>query len=536
MRSRTIFSTAVLFLFACAILLSGCSFDRWVEFNGGDYIPVAAGVHQDSPAKLVKSMTVAREGSTLKLILKDGSIINESFTARSKQDWPSGCPANLGSTRMEVLDLNISELTIGSVVLSNPVLVRDCPGNPERVILREDGLMGGSGTACAGNDKCIHLKPGTPSEPMQNPRELTWDEKNLVIDIAVSSPEMEIFLEQGSAFRTEPKWIARLTEESGAVVSWQIDYQWQSDDKFNGVPEAAIWLPAVLIKFAEPEQRPILVAVDLDTERVVYTQGNKPLQPGIPSPAEDRLPNITGWITDVQPASSSLSGRVLVEMDESDGTSDKYWVGIKQDTLINDYRRGTQEILAFSDLETGLQVQVWFGSPVRESYPAQVDAAQIDTTLNEEFAIYLLDESILPHEMPVLSHVELPETPIVSIKDIISYSRMTHAIELTPEAYARIQNLEVPRVFVVTVARRPIYWGSFWIQTMSSSFDGVVILKPLSQDQQVIQLDLGYPSGMCFTGDDPRPNPVVMKSLERAGKLSAVIGQHLPIEEIEKVD
>ena len=537
MKTRIIFIFIVLTLALFTTILFGCSFDRWVEVADGDYIPIDAGMaHSEVGIEQIKSMTVDRNNNTIKIMLKNGSEVTESFIARPENKCPLGCPANLGSTRMEVLEIDTSDLTIGSIVFSNPVLVRNCPSEPELVLLREDGQIGGSGTACAGNNKCIHFKPGFPAGPMQSPRELTEEEKDLVINTALDSPEVMAFLEEGGSFKTEPKWIARLDEESGASVSWQIDYDWQADNRYKNVPEAAIWYPAVLIRFGEPAQQQMLVAIDLDTERVVQTH-KTPSQTGVPGPAEDRLPDITGWITDVQVSTGGdISGQILVELDESDGTSDKYWISIKKDVQINDYRKGTHDILAFTDLETGQQVQVWFDGPVRESYPAQADAAQIDLVLNEEFAIYFLDKSILPYEMPALSHVNLPESPTISITDIISYSMMTHEIELVPEAYERIQNMEVARVFVVAVARKPVYWGIFWSPAMSSSLDSVVILKPLSSDRQVIQIQLGYPSQIAFTGDDPRSSPVIMKSLERTGKLGTVIGQHVPIEEVEKAD
>ena len=60
---------------------------------------------------------------------------------------------------MEVLDLEINELTIGDVVIRNPILVRNCPDDPRRLILREYGQVGGAGTACSQDDTCIHFKP-----------------------------------------------------------------------------------------------------------------------------------------------------------------------------------------------------------------------------------------------------------------------------------------------------------------------------------------------------------------------------------------
>jgi len=373
-------------------------------------------------------------------------------------------------------------------------------------------------------------------EDNHGPRELTSNEEDLVVSIALGSTEMEDFIRQDSTFKTELMWLAEISEESGSVVAWQINYQWQLDDQFNSVPETATWFPAVLIKFSEPEQQEILIAVDLNTEKVVYTR-NRTFSSGVPSPAEDRLPDITGWITDIQTEGEGLPGQILVKAEEGDGTSNEYWVGIKQDTLINDYRRGTHDIMLFSGLETGQQVQVWFDGPIQESYPAQADARQIDLVLNEEFAIYFLEETIVPSEMLVLSQVQLPENPIISIADVISYSSMTHEIELTPEAYQRIKNMEVPRAFVVAVASQPVYWGTFWSSWFSRSIENCpVILKPLSEDRQVIQIDLGYPSWMDYGIDDPRSDLIIMNSLERTDKLSTVIGQSVPIKEVETAD
>ncbi len=141
---------------------------------------------------------------------------------------------------------------------------------------------------------------------------------------------------------------------------------------------------------------------------------------------------------------------------------------------------------------------------------------------DEGFSIYLLSPDIPVSKMPIISHLELAERPLFSISDIVSYTKETHEIELTAEAYERISKLEVPvngRVFVVCVHRLPMYWGAFWTQVSSVPFDGVTILKPLASGRHVIQVQLGYPSPNFFTGEDPRSNSDILRSLERAGKL-----------------
>ena len=52
------------------------------------------------------------------------------------------------------------------------------------------------------------------------------------------------------------------------------------------------------------------------------------------------------------------------------------------------------------------------------------------------------------------------------------------------------------------------------------SLDGAVIHKPLSSEINTIQIVLGYPSPGVYTGQDPRSDPPIMKSLQRSGKLS----------------
>jgi hypothetical protein len=139
------------------------------------------------------------------------------------------------------------------------------------------------------------------------------------------------------------------------------------------------------------------------------------------------------------------------------------------------------------------------------------------------FAIYLTKGDISPAQMPALSHVDIAETPVISMKDIVTYNAQTHEIKLTSNAFELISQLDVPvrgKSFVVCVDRGPIYWGAFWTPISSISFDGVAIWKPLtSEEPHFIRLELGYPSSSFYKGEDPRDNSEVMSSLEQAGKL-----------------
>jgi hypothetical protein len=144
------------------------------------------------------------------------------------------------------------------------------------------------------------------------------------------------------------------------------------------------------------------------------------------------------------------------------------------------------------------------------------------TSDGEGFAIYLTRQDIPPAQMEALSHVDIAERPIITTGDIITYDAQEHELRLTACAFERISQLDVPvtgKSFIVCVDKAPIYWGAFWVGWSSQSFDGVTIWKPLMlEETHAIRLELGYPSSF-YTGADPRSNPMVIESLEQAGRL-----------------
>jgi hypothetical protein len=147
----------------------------------------------------------------------------------------------------------------------------------------------------------------------------------------------------------------------------------------------------------------------------------------------------------------------------------------------------------------------------------------ISCNTQEGFAIYLTRDDIPMAQMEALSHVEIANTPVISEKDIITYYKDPHEIELTADAYERVQTIQpLPfgKSFVVCVDKAPLYWGAFWAPYSSLSFNGVTIMVPsLFEQENTIQIGLGYPSPSFYQGEDPRSNPEILESLEKAGKL-----------------
>jgi len=151
------------------------------------------------------------------------------------------------------------------------------------------------------------------------------------------------------------------------------------------------------------------------------------------------------------------------------------------------------------------------------------------------FSIYLTRDDIPPSRMEALSHVEIANSPLISEDDVIYYNVQTHELKLTPEAFGRVSELDVPtsgRSFLVCVDKSPVYWGAFWVSYSSQSFDGVTIWKPLGSElAEIVTIELGYPSSSFYGGEDPRDNETVLQSLDKAGKLITAIS----LDDIDKL-
>jgi hypothetical protein len=171
-RKKTTVAVAIMALALAAVPLAGCSMDRWAEVEPGEYTVVHDGAAATmTVAQEIQRLDIDRDGSLMVSTLVDGSEIDASFVPRDRTEWPAGCPTNIHSTRMEVLHIVQDPLIIGAISLSRPILVRDCPPDPVRIVLREDGAIGGSGTACPYPEPCIYFAPppATTAFPFPTP-------------------------------------------------------------------------------------------------------------------------------------------------------------------------------------------------------------------------------------------------------------------------------------------------------------------------------------------------------------------------------
>ncbi len=148
-------------------------------------------------------------------------------------------------------------------------------------------------------------------------------------------------------------------------------------------------------------------------------------------------------------------------------------------------------------------------------------------TLGGGFAVYLLQGRLSGADILAQDPSDLPrqEQPILTTRDITRYNLSQHEIELTDNAYRRIQQLFSTPVktdgipFVVTVGEIPIYTGAFWTPLSSLSYNGILIMQPMEPGGNLIQIELGYPGPDFFGGIDPRSDPRILDALQQSGKI-----------------
>jgi murein DD-endopeptidase MepM/ murein hydrolase activator NlpD len=164
-----------------------------------------------------------------------------------------------------------------------------------------------------------------------------------------------------------------------------------------------------------------------------------------------------------------------------------------------------------------------------QGYPVDPLAYLPGDPAQPAFAIYLVKGEIAPAELQQRApgELDLEDTPILTMDDILTYDWEVHELTLTGAAYDRVAGLEVStgsgRPFVVTVHGEPVYLGAFWTSASSASFDGIVIDVLAATAGRPLRIQLGYPGADFYTGEDLRDDARVFQALQKAGKIPAPI-------------
>ncbi len=156
-----------------------------------------------------------------------------------------------------------------------------------------------------------------------------------------------------------------------------------------------------------------------------------------------------------------------------------------------------------------------------ESQTSAEDCFGIYLTAADVSINWLTAEEVSIDRLGMLPYMELADEPLISSSDINSYSSETHEIELTTSAADRIRQINLSgKAFVVCFDQQPVYSGVFVSAYSSRTFDGVVIMWPLMNNNgRTIGIELGYPGREFFMGEDPRSDPKILQCLDQHNKL-----------------
>ncbi len=132
-------------------------------------------------------------------------------------------------------------------------------------------------------------------------------------------------------------------------------------------------------------------------------------------PSQEDGSDIVGIITEINSSGSeTVDGRVLVELEQPNNTSDKFWVTIEKNTSIYKFDGKQYTDVSFSSLTKGQTVEVWFDGPVAESYPAQVKAKQVVVRVVTDY------DSLVDGLRAIGATVEHETLPEVVVQDFFS--------------------------------------------------------------------------------------------------------------------
>jgi len=138
---------------------AGCSLAPHLRIDSGYYQVVKQAENDSLQAPMfIEALQVQRDKGVVVFILRKGKDLTVPFTTMGINQWPAGCPGNLFSQKMEVLDLHVGAKAAEVLPFDQPVLVRDCPQEPYRLVLRAEGEMGGASTACPHPEPCLFFK------------------------------------------------------------------------------------------------------------------------------------------------------------------------------------------------------------------------------------------------------------------------------------------------------------------------------------------------------------------------------------------
>lgn len=165
MQKRTLIWTGMIGVIM-VLISAGCSLDRYLPIDSGYYVVQQSREREvGHPPPWIQAVEIDRDRKEVILTLRKGDPVQVPYLPREQTDWPAGCPGNLFSQHMEVFDLQVNEEQASALVLEDPILVRNCPGTPYQLVLREEGELGGPFTACPYPEDCLYFYPSHEAEP-----------------------------------------------------------------------------------------------------------------------------------------------------------------------------------------------------------------------------------------------------------------------------------------------------------------------------------------------------------------------------------
>lgn len=115
------------------ILLSlfACSHVNTAEMPQGEFTLYDVDVVDHSVEDFAgMALSVDTEGLRMSLTLPDGSVQEADLVELPENEWPTDCYTMNSHAAVQSFDVDLDSITIGAVVLEDPILSSKCGGRP----------------------------------------------------------------------------------------------------------------------------------------------------------------------------------------------------------------------------------------------------------------------------------------------------------------------------------------------------------------------------------------------------------------------
>ena len=147
-----------------------------------------------------------------------------------------------------------------------------------------------------------------------------------------------------------------------------------------------------------------------------------------------------------------------------------------------------------------------------------IDASRVDIYLLKSFSRNL--DTSRQIGLTMINQPVLENEPIVRNSEILFYQQRDAIFKLSTDIKPIVEKLGPDRGFAVTIDGRPVYFGTFHPDYLSSILYGSATINPSEIINNKLKIDFAYMDNFPFLQSyDKRNDPDILQAFKQSGRL-----------------